>query len=249
MVIDVLRMTTTATEALAAGYEQVVCAADLDRARALRGPGVVLAGEQRCERPRGFDQGNSPREAAIVRGDRLVLATTNGAPAVVTAAMLADTVLLACLRNLDAVLSRLLAVGADADVQLVCAGTDGAPAIEDAYVAGRLCAALPGARSDAARIAEAVAAAQDARAALGAGANAAVLRRIGAWDDVAFCAAESQTDTVPTVVSWETGCATAVGARHAAGPGATRSAARWPDYASALNSDGSRRLGPAASSG
>ena len=112
------------------------------------GPGRVLAGERHCVRPPGFDQGNSPREAARLRGDELVLATTNGAPAVIAAAQNAPVVLLACLLNLDAV----VAVLQGADVQIVCAGTDGAVALEDVYVAGRISARLPGRRTDAARV-------------------------------------------------------------------------------------------------
>ena len=85
VVVDVLRATTTATQALAAGYRSVLCAESVELALGLRGPGRVLAGERRCVAPPGFDQGNSPREAARRRGDELVLATTNGAPAIVAA--------------------------------------------------------------------------------------------------------------------------------------------------------------------
>ena len=85
VVVDVLRATTTATQALAAGYRSVLCAESVELATGLRAPGRVLAGERRCVAPPGFDQGNSPREAARRRGDELVLATTNGAPAIVAA--------------------------------------------------------------------------------------------------------------------------------------------------------------------
>jgi phosphosulfolactate phosphohydrolase-like enzyme len=73
VVIDVLRATSTATQALAAGYRRVLCAESIARAAGLRAPGRVLAGERRCLRPPGFDQGNSPLEAATRRGDELVL--------------------------------------------------------------------------------------------------------------------------------------------------------------------------------
>ncbi|MBN9622534.1 MAG: 2-phosphosulfolactate phosphatase, partial [Actinobacteria bacterium] len=82
IVIDVLRATSTATEALAAGYRRVLCAESIERARSLRGEERVLAGERHCVMPDGFDQGNSPREAAVRRGEDLILATTNGAPAI-----------------------------------------------------------------------------------------------------------------------------------------------------------------------
>ena len=70
-----------------------------------------------------------------------MLATTNGAPAIVRAALLAPTVLIACLRNLAAVAAAV----SGADVLVLCAGTDGHPSIEDTYVAGRLVETIGGA--------------------------------------------------------------------------------------------------------
>jgi 2-phosphosulfolactate phosphatase len=202
VVIDVLRATSTATQALAAGYRRVLCAESLARASSLRAPGRVLAGERRCLRPAGFDHGNSPLEAAQRRGDELVLATTNGAPTIVAAARCAPTVLLACLLNLDAVIEalRVAGGGGEHDVQLVCSGTDGEAALEDTYVAGRLSAALTGRRTDAALIAEAVARRYPtALDALSASADARVLRAAGLEHDIAYCAQESLLDVVPRV--------------------------------------------------
>lgn len=208
VVIDVLRATSTIVCALAGGYERVLVAGDIERARGLRAPGRVLAGEVDCVPPPDFDMGNSPADADPARGAELVLATTNGAPAIVAAADLADDVVLAALLNLEAVVA---AVG-QRDVLLLCAGTDGGTSIEDAYVAGRISAALPGARTDAARIAEAVAAAHpDAAAAIGAGRGASNLRAVGLEADVAFCARESVDATVPRVLAARDGVATISG--------------------------------------
>jgi phosphosulfolactate phosphohydrolase-like enzyme len=63
-------------------------------------------------------------------------------------------VLVGCLLNLRAVLA---AVSTDERVAIICSGTNGRPALEDVYVAGRLVAALGGVPSDAARVAERVA--------------------------------------------------------------------------------------------
>ena len=159
VVIDVLRATSTATQALAAGYRTVLCVGSIEGAGELRSRGRVLAGERGCVKPRGFDQGNSPREAMTRRGEELVLATTNGAPTIVAAAACAPTVLLACLLNLDAVIVELLRREDPygPDLLIVCSGTDGAVALEDVYVAGRLAVRLRGPRTDAALVAEAVA--------------------------------------------------------------------------------------------
>jgi 2-phosphosulfolactate phosphatase len=212
VVIDVLRATSVATQALAAGYERVLCAESIERAEALRGEGRVLAGERHCLKPDGFDQGNSPREATLRRGRELVLATTNGAPAILTAAGLAPEVLLACLLNLEAVVAALGSGDTDTrELQLVCSGTDGAVALEDVYVAGRLSARLTGPKTDAALVAEAAARAfPTPLQALAAGADARVLRASGLGDDIADCARESQLDLVPRVSSAFAGVAVVV---------------------------------------
>lgn len=195
VVVDVLRATSTITLALASGYERVLVAGSLDEARELRAEQRTLAGEVDCARAPGFDLGNSPEETLQPRTPELVLATTNGAPAILAAAEVADEVIAASLLNLDAVLAHL--AQAD-DVLLVCAGTDGRASIEDVYLAGRLSAALGGPRSDAAQIAEAVAGAYVAAVdALEASAGAIGLRREGLEADIAFCAQESIVDAVP----------------------------------------------------
>lgn len=194
VVIDVLRATSTITLALASGYERVLVAGSIDEARALRADDRVLAGEVRCARAPGFDLGNSPEETLQPRGAELVLATTNGAPAIIASAEAADEVFAASLLNLDAVAAQI----GGGDVLLVCAGTDGHVSIEDVYLAGRLSALLEGERSDGALIAEAVAAAYPAaQDALEASRGAVGLRREGLEADIAFCAQESIVDAVP----------------------------------------------------
>jgi 2-phosphosulfolactate phosphatase len=194
VVIDVLRATSTITLALASGYERVLVAGSIDEATALRTPQRTLAGEVGCARAPGFDLGNSPEETLTPRGRELVLATTNGAPAIVACAAVADEVLVASLLNLSAVVAQL--AGRE-DVLLVCAGTDGRVSMEDVYLAGRLSSQLEGPRTDAARIAEALAAAYpDAVDALGASGGAVGLRREGLESDIAYCAQESIVDVV-----------------------------------------------------
>jgi 2-phosphosulfolactate phosphatase len=204
IVVDVLRATSTATQALASGYRSVLCVSDLEHARTLRAPGRVLAGERRCVMPAGFQMGNSPLEATRVRGEELVLTTTNGAPTILAAAGGADVVLIGCLLNLDAVVDAL----DGKDIQVVCSGTDGVAALEDVYAAGRLCERLDGPRTDAARIAQAVANGY-ARAvdALSASEDARALEAAGLAEDIEFCARESVLDVVPRVTHVEGGAA------------------------------------------
>ena len=197
VVIDVLRATSTIVQALAGGYERVLCCGDRERARELRGPDRVLAGEEDSMRPEGFDLGNSPEEFVEPRARELVLATTNGSPAILDAVEAADEVVLASLLNLEAVIE-VLASGED--VLIVCSGTDGQVTLEDVYVAGRLSARLEGDRTDAALVAQTVAQGYaDARSALGASGHAQTLREAGLEGDVEWCARESALDCVPRV--------------------------------------------------
>ena len=216
VVVDVLRATSTITLALASGYERVLVAASIDDATALRTPERTLAGEVGCARAPGFDLGNSPEETLEPRTGELVLATTNGAPAIVAAAAAADEVLVASLLNVGAVLA---ALAGREDVLLVCAGTDGRVSIEDVYLAGRLSAELVGPRSDAARIAESVAAFYPAALdALQASGGAVGLRREGLEADIAFCAQESIVDAVGRLSGMVDGAAELTPASAAAAP-------------------------------
>jgi 2-phosphosulfolactate phosphatase len=213
VVLDVLRATSTATQALASGYRRVICADSIERAGELRGPGRMLAGERGCVRPAGFDQGNSPVEARSCHGDELVLATTNGAPTIVATAGAAEHVFLGCLLNLDAVLATLeeLAHRGLGDVQLVCSGTGGAIAIEDVYAAGLICERWRGPLTDAAVVAVRLAESfETPLRALHASANARALKAVGLTSDIAYCAIESELDVVPLVVEAGAGFAVAV---------------------------------------
>jgi 2-phosphosulfolactate phosphatase len=199
IVVDVLRATSTMTQALTAGYRRVLCCAAIDDARALaetEGP-AKLAGERRLEHIEGFDFGNSPREVAgAPAAETLILTTTNGTGLLVAAASRFEEVLVGSLLNLEAVAAAARASGED--VAVLCAGVLGELALDDAYCAGRIVVALGGERTDsaeaAARLAESY---PDALAGLGASRSAWNLRRHGFEDDIAWCAQESVLDVVP----------------------------------------------------
>ena len=107
IVIDVLRATSTIAQALAAGYERVLCVAEIEQAQALRAelPESIVGGERDAIRIEGFDVGASPREFLEPRARTLILSTTNGTRTIVTAAERCDEVLLGSLLNLDAVVA------------------------------------------------------------------------------------------------------------------------------------------------
>jgi 2-phosphosulfolactate phosphatase len=160
IVVDVIRATSSIAQALAAGYERVLCCAEIDEARALReelGGEAVVGGEREGVVVAGFDVGASPREfAAAAKARTLILTTTNGTRAILTAAARCEIVLIGSLLNLSAVVGA--ARGAGGDVAILCSGFKGTFALDDAYCAGRIVAALDGERTDAAIAAEVVAA-------------------------------------------------------------------------------------------
>lgn len=195
VVVDVLRATSTIAQALASGYERVLCCREIDEALALRSelPDSILGGERKAVRVEGFDVGASPREFLEPRARTLILSTTNGTSAILQTAERCERVLLGSLLNLSAVAA---AVDSD-DVVVVCAGFQGGFALDDAYCAGRIVQLLPGERTDAA-----VAASLLARAfpsALDAF-NARTYGPPGLEEDIAYCAQEDLLDVVPQVV-------------------------------------------------
>jgi len=204
VVVDVLRATSSIVQALASGYERVLCCESIERAERLHGSGRVLAGERECVPPPGFDLGNSPSGFSAPSGIEVVLATTNGAPTLVEAAKATDRVVVAALFNLRAVVDAVRG----ADVLLVCAGTDGRPGLDDVYVAGRIAGLLEGSRTDSARMAECVAERYpDPAAALAASQAARNLLDVGLEDDVRDCAQESIHAIVPEVLRADDGVA------------------------------------------
>ena len=194
IVVDVLRATSTIAQALASGYERVLCAGEIEAARELRRtvPDSLLGGEREARRIEGFDVGASPREFLDARARTLILSTTNGTRAILTAATRADEVVLGSLLNLEAIVRRALERGSD--VAVVCAGFKGAFALDDAYCAGRIVQLLDGQRSDAALAAELVARAFPTAL---EGLNARTYGPPGLEEDIAFCARESVIDVVP----------------------------------------------------
>lgn len=194
VVIDVLRATSTITQALASGYRRVLCCADIEDARALRKEfgDAIVGGERRAVRVPGFEAGASPREFLEPRAETLILTTTNGTRAIVTAAGSCEAVLLGSLLNLGAVAGEVRERAVD--TVFVCAGFQHAFALDDAYCAGRIARLVDGERTDAAVAAEVIA---DAFPSALDGLNARTYGPPGLEDDIRYCAQESVLDAVP----------------------------------------------------
>jgi 2-phosphosulfolactate phosphatase len=220
VVVDVIRATTTIAYAVGQGYSRVLACGEIDQARQLYarlGNGAVLAGEVACVKPDGFDLGNSPAEYAEgpALGETLVLATTNGTRAIVSAAADADAVLVGSLANLTACAAAAARLARDGEqnVLVQCAGVEGAFALDDAYVAGRFVAELrvwlaEWVATDAAVAAEVLSDGfPSSGEALAASTSAAKLREAGLGEDLRICARESTVDAVPRVEDVDAGVA------------------------------------------
>jgi 2-phosphosulfolactate phosphatase len=205
--IDVLRATSTVVQALVSGARSILPVAGVDeavrKADELGRDSVLLCGERDAEPIRGFPLGNSPLEFTPERvsGKTLVMTTTNG-----TSALLMGASGSACyagsLLNARAVAQRIADSGSD--VLLLCAGREGAFAIEDAMCAGRIAREVRalGTRvegNDALRAALQLSRAAVTPKSLARTAAGRRLAEIGRHDDLEFCARENRYDVVPVL--------------------------------------------------
>lgn len=206
VVIDVLRATSVMAQAIASGARGIYPAGSMEEAvrlgQNLDRSELILCGERRGLRIEGFDLGNSPLEFTpdTVGNRTLVMATTNGTPAMV-AASAASRVYAASFLNLGAVAS---AVG-DADaVTIVCAGREKRFALEDAVCAGMLAERIMEGR-DAVELDDGAMAAltlakryaADLEGMMRDTAAGRQLIDIGQEPDLVFCAGVDQLDVVP----------------------------------------------------
>ena len=209
LVVDVLRASTSIAAALGSGARAVVPFQGVDdaitRARSLERTEVLLAGERKMAPIPGFQLGNSPKEftAEVVAGKIIVMTTTNGTAALASTVG-ASEVLVGAFANYSAVLAWLRAAArAGKSITIVCAGTNGRFALEDAICAGRFVRGI--ARrgitpdlGDAANVAAIIDRRMggDLPAVLRHSEHGRALIEAGLGDDVAYCAG---IDTHPVV--------------------------------------------------
>ena len=202
IVIDQIRASTTITTALDLGCGDLLLAGDVRTARRLaRQTDSLLAGERHARKPPGFDFDNSPSElsGAEIRGRGLVLCTTNGT-AVLRRLRTGDHVLVGCLRNARAVAAAAVGIARDAHPR----GT-----IQAGVIVGRIAESL-GDLGERAELTDAATAAVRLRAsypdlltAMEDSSGGATLREIQQVADIAFCAEEDVSGTVPLLVAGE----------------------------------------------
>lgn len=140
-VIDILRATTVMCAALAHGAKALIPVASTEEAlrlaQTIGSNDVLLAGEKNCVRIPGFHLGNSPLEMRepAVRGKTLIVTTTNGTKALL-ASQGAAAVYPVAAANLSLAAERAReGMERDDDLLVVCAGRNGAFALDDAGLA------------------------------------------------------------------------------------------------------------------
>ena len=209
-VVDVLRASTSNTNALANGARAIVPLANseevISRSKTLARSEVKLAGERKMQPIPGFDMGNSPREFTreAVEGKTILMCTTNGTAAVL-AVQGARDVVIGSYVNFSAVLSMLrAALRGGADVAILCAGQDKRFALEDAACAGLFVTEIT-AKHSKAEINDAAQAAMlidkkygsNLKRLMRLSAHGAALAEAGFADDVADCAERDAHPVVP----------------------------------------------------
>jgi 2-phosphosulfolactate phosphatase len=199
VVFDVLRATSTMITGLEHGVERFFPVETVEAARALkiRDPNLLLAGERGGLSLEGFDLGNSPAEFKEIRGNRVVLTTTNGTVALHRVRR-AKRVYVGALLNLDSLAEVLEREGANG-VLMVCSGTGEDFALEDAVAAGGLVDRLShNSLSDAAVLVKSLyrEASSDLLSYLRQSRNGRSLAGLGKAKDVEECARLSVTQTV-----------------------------------------------------
>ena len=149
IVIDMLRMTTTATLLFTQGLQALYIVAAVEAARQVaREQQCLLLGERGGVALAGFDGGNSPSSYLHedMRGKRAVLCTSNGSKAV-QASQHTRHVLLGAVLNAAATAKQALQL-AEHSIYLRCAGTAGRLSLEDVLAAACILREICQRRSD-----------------------------------------------------------------------------------------------------
>lgn len=145
VVIDVLRATSTITEALSNGAKEIIPVGTVEFAvkvsGGMFGGQTLLGGERNTKKIEGFALGNSPFEytAKIVAGKSIVFFTTNGTKAIVKAKF-SENLIICSFLNLSAVAKHLIKL--NKDVEILCAGRNNLFSLEDSICAGKLVSEL-----------------------------------------------------------------------------------------------------------
>jgi 2-phosphosulfolactate phosphatase len=143
VVIDVLRVSSTITTALAAGASKIIPVYLPEEARqreeTFRPGEVLLCNERKGKKLSGFNLGNSPREYnnKKVKG-KIVIITTTNVIRTIELVRRANRIIIGCFLNIQVIVKYCRSYSGE--VLLVCAGDQGTISLEDTVCAGMIMA-------------------------------------------------------------------------------------------------------------
>ncbi|GIV40052.1 MAG: putative 2-phosphosulfolactate phosphatase [Thermonema sp.] len=143
VVIDVLRATSCMVTAFAHGVKAIIPVKEVERCRQWQQKGYLAAAERNGQKVEGFDLDNSPFSymQERLKGQTLVVTTTNGTTAIEAVKGKAAHILTGAFLNKQAVIDTLRKI--NRDVLLLCAGWKGRVNMEDTLFAGAVVAGMP----------------------------------------------------------------------------------------------------------
>lgn len=137
VVIDVLRATSAICSAFNNGVAAVIPVASIEEAKAYQEKGYLVGAERQGEIVPGFDFGNSPYSYMLpeLKGQEVVLSTTNGTQAIATAKD-AEILVIGALTNLSTLVEWL--TKQDKNVLCLCSGWKDKFNLEDTICGGAI---------------------------------------------------------------------------------------------------------------
>lgn len=137
VVIDVLRATSAICSAFNNGVQAVIPVASIEEAKAYQQKGYLVGAERQGEIVEGFDFGNSPYSymKEELKGQEVVLSTTNGTKAIDTAKD-ADILVIGALTNLSTLVEWLK--NQKKDIVCLCSGWKDKFNLEDTICGGAI---------------------------------------------------------------------------------------------------------------
>lgn len=206
VITDIFRATTAMVAAMQNGVKSIIPVAQISESQEYKAKGYIVAGERDGKTLDCADFGNSPFNflQPHLRGETIVMNTTNGTQAIYTAAKGNNRVAIGAFTNLDAVAK--YAASQQKDLLIFCAGWKNRFSLEDSLFAGALTQKLiedhPGifhtscdsaiASADLWKLAQ-----KDPAAYIEKAAHRHRLRKLGLDDVIHYCLSMNLTNAVP----------------------------------------------------
>lgn len=206
VIIDILRATSAICTAFHHGAEKIIPVAKVEEALALKQQGFLAGAERDAVKVEGFDFGNSPYDymGDHVKGQTIVLTTTNGTQAI-EAAKHAYKVVVGAFTNITALCDFL--VKEQRPILLLCSGWKNRFNLEDSLFAGAVTQAIYERASESYKLGDACLALrylyqmaeQDPNKFLNHSSHKERLARLNLKKDIRYCLTPDQTDVIPVL--------------------------------------------------